>query len=59
MTLNANPVPEIYWFIPSAGDGWHLGTPTRPSSFAYLTAVAQAADTLGFDGVLLPTGGLN
>jgi alkanesulfonate monooxygenase len=48
--------PEIFWFIPCAGDGRHLGAPTRPNSFAYLTSVAQAADTLGFDGVLLPTG---
>jgi alkanesulfonate monooxygenase len=51
--------PAIYWFIPSGGDGRHLGAPTRPNAFAYLAGVAQAADTLGFDGVLLPTGGLN
>jgi alkanesulfonate monooxygenase len=51
--------PEIHWFIPSAGDGRHLGVPTRPPGFAYLTAIAQAAETLGFDGVLLPTGGLS
>jgi alkanesulfonate monooxygenase len=51
--------PDLYWFIPSAGDGRTLGAPTRPSNFAYLTSVAQAADTLGFDGVLLPTGGFS
>ncbi len=51
--------PDIYWFVPSAGDGRHLGAPTRPSRFAYLASVAQAADSLGFDGVLLPTGGLS
>jgi len=50
---------EVHWFLPTAGDGRHLGAPTRPPSFAYLTAIAQAADTLGFDGVLLPTGGLS
>ncbi len=50
---------DIYWFVPSAGDGRHLGAPTRPNSFAYLASVAQAADSLGFDGVLLPTGGLS
>src|ERR1700691_330863 len=53
------PPPEIFWFVPSAGDGRHLGAPTRPNGFAYLASVAQAADTLGFDGVLLPTGGLS
>ncbi len=51
--------PDIYWFVPSAGDGRHLGAPTRPNGFAYLASVAQAADLLGFDGVLLPTGGLS
>jgi alkanesulfonate monooxygenase len=51
--------PEIFWFIPGAGDGRHLGAATRPNGFAYLTSVAQAADILGFDGVLLPTGGLS
>ena len=59
MKLEADLVPEIHWFVPTAGDGRHLGAPTRPAGFAYLTAVAQAADTLGFDGVLLPTGGLS
>src|ERR1700691_4067973 len=53
------PPPEIFWFIPGAGDGRHLGAATRPNGFAYLASVAQAADTLGFDGVLLPTGGLS
>ncbi|MFC4453206.1 LLM class flavin-dependent oxidoreductase [Deinococcus sonorensis] len=51
--------PQIYWFIPSSGDGARLGRPSRPASFSYLSGVAQAADTLGFDGVLLPTGGVN
>src|SRR6202453_2590830 len=51
--------PEIFWFVPTAGDGRRLGAPTRPNGFAYLSAVAQAADALGFDGVLLPTGGLS
>lgn len=59
MTLDSNPTPEVYWFLPTAGDGRHLGAPTRPSSLAYLTAVAQAAEAVGFDGVLLPTGGLS
>jgi alkanesulfonate monooxygenase len=51
--------PEIFWFVPCAGDGRHVGAATRPNSFAYLSSVAQAADNLGFDGALLPTGGLS
>jgi len=51
--------PEVYWFLPTAGDGRHLGPPTRPNGFAYVSAVAQAADALGFAGVLLPTGGFS
>ncbi|MBZ9750437.1 LLM class flavin-dependent oxidoreductase [Deinococcus sp. HMF7604] len=54
-----HPSPNLYWFIPSGGDGRQLGQPSRPAHFSYLTQVAQAADTLGFDGVLLPTGGTN
>ncbi|ULH18114.1 LLM class flavin-dependent oxidoreductase (plasmid) [Deinococcus sp. KNUC1210] len=53
------PSPDLYWFIPSGGDGRRLGQPSRPASFQYLSQVAQAADVLGFDGVLLPTGGTN
>lgn len=53
------PTPNLYWFIPSGGDGRRLGQPSRPASFAYLSQIAQAADVLGFDGVLLPTGGTN
>ena len=48
--------PEIFWFIPCAGDGRHLGAATRPNGFPYLASVAQAADALGFDGALLPIG---
>lgn len=59
MTNQPQQTPQIFWFIPSGGDGRHLGAPTRPNGFAYLSSVAQAADTLGFDGVLLPTGGMN
>ncbi|WP_272976839.1 LLM class flavin-dependent oxidoreductase [Deinococcus geothermalis] len=51
--------PSLYWFIPSGGDGRQLGQPSRPAHFSYLTQVAQTADLLGFDGVLLPTGGTN
>ncbi|THF87121.1 LLM class flavin-dependent oxidoreductase [Deinococcus sp. KSM4-11] len=59
MTHDTHDSPSVYWFIPSGGDGRRLGQPTRPAHFSYLTQVAQAADVLGFDGVLLPTGGTN
>ena len=40
------------------GDGRYLGTSqgARQVDFAYLRQVAQAADDLGYYGVLLPTG---
>ena len=54
------PVTEanVLWFIPTHGDGRHLGTTkgARPVSFDYLRQIAQAADSLGYYGVLLPTG---
>ncbi len=54
------PVTEanIFWFIPTHGDGRHLGTTkgARAVSFDYLKQIAQAADSLGYYGVLLPTG---
>lgn len=50
--------PDIFWFIPTHGDGAYLGSETRqrPPEFAYFREVAQAVDRLGFKGVLLPTG---
>jgi alkanesulfonate monooxygenase len=47
-----------FWFIPSHGDGRWLGSAdgARPTEFSYLAQVAQAADRLGFEGALLPTG---
>ncbi len=47
-----------FWFIPAHGDGRWLGSDegTRSTEFGYLTQVGQAADRLGFEGVLIPTG---
>jgi alkanesulfonate monooxygenase len=47
-----------FWFIPTHGDGRWLGSDegARPTEFSYLAQVAQAADRLGFEGALLPTG---
>ncbi|WP_163769993.1 LLM class flavin-dependent oxidoreductase, partial [Proteus mirabilis] len=48
----------LYWYLPTHGDGPYLGTDERhrPATFGYLREIAQAADRLGFKGVLLPTG---
>jgi alkanesulfonate monooxygenase len=47
-----------FWFIPTHGDGRWLGDTegSRPTEFGYLAQVAHAADRLGFEGALLPTG---
>ncbi|MGH1053318.1 FMNH2-dependent alkanesulfonate monooxygenase [Bacillus cytotoxicus] len=49
---------EILWFIPAYGDGRYLGTTKRgrAAEYGYYKQVAQAADYLGYSGVLLPTG---
>lgn len=49
---------EILWFIPSHGDGRYLGTTKggRIADYSYFRQVAQAADRLGYTGVLIPTG---
>src|SRR5271156_4562194 len=49
---------KILWFVPTHGDGRYLGTSEggRAVDFSYLRQVAQAADALGYYGVLLPTG---
>ena len=49
---------NIFWFIPTHGDGHYLGTSTggRPLTPAYMRQIAQAVDELGFAGALLPTG---
>ncbi len=55
---NAAEHANILWFLPTHGDGRYLGTSVggRASSPAYLRQIAQAADELGYFGVLLPTG---
>jgi alkanesulfonate monooxygenase len=49
---------RLFWFLPTAGDGPYLASQEgwRPAEIGYLQAIAQAADRLGFEGVLLPTG---
>jgi len=49
---------ELFWFLPTHGDGRYLGTSigARSVDLPYLSQIARAADDLGFGGVLLPTG---
>ena len=49
---------QMFWFIPTHGDSRYLGTSEggRALSFDYLKQVAVAADSLGYEGVLIPTG---
>ena len=58
MTVSAAPNANLLWFLPTHGDGRYLGTSKggRQVDFSYLRQVAQAADDLGYFGVLLPTG---
>jgi len=59
---------RFHWFLPTQGDGRGLvetGEPPPPgvagglreASIAYLTRVATAAEDLGFEAALTPTGG--
>src|SRR6478672_10957568 len=49
---------NVFWFLPTHGDSRYLGTTkgARTVDADYLRQVAVAADTLGYEGVLLPTG---
>ncbi len=58
MTVAAASTASMFWFLPTHGDGRYLGTSLggRRTDIRYLRQVAQAADGLGYTGVLLPTG---
>jgi len=47
-----------YWFIPTHGDSRHLGTArgARAATYDYFRQIAIAADSHGYEGVLIPTG---
>jgi alkanesulfonate monooxygenase len=49
---------KIFWFIPTHGDSRYLGSAkgARIADLAYFKQIAIAADSLGYEGVLLPTG---
>ncbi|UYO56154.1 FMNH2-dependent alkanesulfonate monooxygenase [Rhodopseudomonas palustris] len=58
MTAPQTTSSNFRWFLPTHGDGHYLGTSNggRDVNFGYLRQIAQAADQLGYFGVLLPTG---
>ena len=49
---------KVFWFLPTHGDGRYLATEkgARSVDYDYLLQIAQAADRLGYGGVLVPTG---
>ncbi|WP_205609777.1 FMNH2-dependent alkanesulfonate monooxygenase [Noviherbaspirillum galbum] len=49
---------NVFWFLPTHGDSRYLGTSAgaREVNYDYLRQIAVAADTNGYDGVLIPTG---
>lgn len=58
MSIAAATDASVLWFLPTHGDGRHLGTTlaARPVTLHYLRQIARAADELGYFGALLPTG---
>jgi alkanesulfonate monooxygenase len=57
-TIPAAQQATVLWFIPTHGDGRYLGTSVgaRQTDLRYMRQIAEAADSLGYYGVLLPTG---
>jgi alkanesulfonate monooxygenase len=49
---------NLLWFIPTFGDGRYLGSVrgARETNAGYLRQIAEAVDSLGYYGALLPTG---
>ena len=58
MAIDPPASANVLWFLPTHGDGRYLATSQggREVDLGYLTQIAQAADQLGYYGVLLPTG---
>ena len=49
---------DVLWYIPTHGDSRYLGAAdgARTATFDYLRQIATAVDSLGYYGVLIPTG---
>lgn len=58
MSSSAPDKISILWYLPTTGDSRYLGTSegARPVTIDYLKQIAIAADSLGYFGVLIPTG---
>lgn len=58
MTQQAPDKINVFWFLPTHGDGRYLGTTEggRPVDLPYLQQVALAADSLGLLRRADPTG---
>jgi len=58
MSISAQNDLNLFWFLPTHGDGRYLGTTKggRAVDLPYLQQLALAADNLGYYGVLIPTG---
>lgn len=49
---------DIFWFLPTSGDTRYLGKSDfgRPATNDYMRQIAVTAESLGYDGLLIPTG---
>jgi len=49
---------DIFWFLPTSGDTRYLGKSEsgRPATNQYMRQIAVAAESLGYDGLLIPIG---
>ena len=49
---------DIFWFLPTSGDTRYLGRSDsgRPATNEYMRQIAVAAESLGYDGLLIPMG---
>ena len=50
--------PDIFWFLPTSGDTRYLGRSDfgRAPTNDYMRQIAVTAESLGYDGLLIPTG---
>mgnify|MGYP003945994233 CR=1 FL=1 len=49
---------ELFWFLPTSGDTRYLGKSDfgRAPTLDYMRQIAVTSETLGYDGLLIPTG---
>lgn len=49
---------ELFWFLPTSGDTRYLGKSDfgRAPTLDYMRQIAITSETLGYDGLLIPTG---